>query len=118
MKDGKKTHAQVDDIVLVGGSSRIPAVQDMLTEMFKKPLSFRVNPDEAVAVGAAVLAAQLSGLIPKEEVQFQDIVPQSLGIGTTFHGSKEINKDFSVLIKRNTKIPYKKTQNYGCAFDM
>ena len=77
--------------------------------MFKKPLSFRVNPDEAVAVGAAVLAAQLTGLIPKDEIKFQDIVPQSLGIGTTFHGSTEINKDFSVIIKQGAKIPFSKT---------
>lgn len=58
---------EVDDIVLVGGTSRIPRVQKMLEDYFNKKLTFRVNPDEAVALGATILAAQLQGEIPEAD---------------------------------------------------
>lgn len=61
LADAKVAKPEVDDIVLVGGSSRIPRVQKLLEDFFNKKLTYKVNPDEAVAMGATILAAQLQG---------------------------------------------------------
>jgi len=107
LKDAKLQKKDIDEIVLVGGSTRIPKVQSLLTEFFEKELNKSVNPDEAVAYGAAVQAAILSK-DTSEKLQMMvllDVTPLSLGIET-------MGKMMSVVIPRNTTIPCSRTEPF------
>ncbi len=98
----------IDDVILVGGQTRMPLVQKRVTEFFGKEPRRDVNPDEAVAVGAAIQAAVLSGEVT--DVLLLDVTPLSLGIET-------MGGVASTLIEKNTTIPTKKTQVFSTADD-
>jgi L1 cell adhesion molecule like protein len=107
LKDAKLKPSEVDDVVLVGGSTRVPKIQSMLAEFFGKKLCRSLNPDEAVAYGAAVQGAILTGARSKatDNLLLLDVTPLSLGIETT-------GRVMSVIIPRNSPIPCVKTQTY------
>jgi len=107
LEDGKLKKSDVDEIVLVGGSTRIPKVQQLIRDFFNKDLNKQINPDEAVAHGAAVQAAVLSGASDLgDKVVLIDVIPLSLGIETA-------GGVMTKLIERNTKIPAKKSQVFS-----
>lgn len=110
LKDANVKKENIDEIVLVGGSTRIPKVQQLLKEFFGKEPSKGINPDEAVAYGAAVQGGILSGAEGTDGVVLVDVCPLTLGIETT-------GGVFTKLIPRNTVIPTKKSQIFSTAAD-
>ena len=108
MKDAGAKPADIDEVILVGGSTRIPAVQKMVKELFQKEPHKGVNPDEVVAVGAAIQGGILGGEV--KNVLLLDVTPLSLGIET-------LGAVFTRLIERNTTIPTRKSQIFSTAAD-
>ena len=108
LADAGLTPADVDEVVLVGGSTRMPRVQEVVKEYFAKEPHKGVNPDEVVAIGAAVQGGVLSGEV--KDVLLLDVTPLSLGIET-------LGGVTTVLIPRNTTIPAKKSEIFSTATD-
>ncbi|QRW13851.1 heat shock protein HSP70 family protein [Ceratobasidium sp. AG-Ba] len=110
LKDAGVKKEDISDIVLVGGSTRIPKVQQLIKEYFGKEPSKGINPDEAVAYGAAIQGGILSGEEGVEDVVLIDVCPLTMGIETT-------GGVFTKLIPRNTVVPTKKSQIFSTAAD-
>ena len=110
LKDAKIDASEVNDVILVGGTTRIPAIQELVKNIFGKEPSHAVNPDEAVAIGASIQAAVLNNESGVGDIVLLDVTPLSLGIET-------LGGVMTKLVDANTTIPFRKTETFSTAAD-
>ena len=108
LDDAGLTTTEIDEVIIVGGSSRIPKVQDEVERLFGKEPRKGIDPDEAVVIGAAIHAGMLTGKV--RDVSFQDVTPLTLGMRT-------VGNTATSIIPRNTPIPVSKTRTFSTASD-
>ncbi len=119
LKDAKLDKANIAEVVLVGGSSRIPLVQALLTDFFGKAPKTGVNPDEAIALGAAIQAALKSGAIKANQgIMIADVAPFTLGVEVMGRARDQmVSGLFSPIIPRNCKVPVSRSETYFTTSD-
>jgi molecular chaperone DnaK len=110
LEDAKLKPADIDEIILVGGQTRMPKVQEIVKKIFGKDANKGINPDEVVAMGAAIQAGQLGGELKDKEILLLDVTPLTLGIET-------LGGVATRLIEKNTTIPTSKSQIFSTAAD-
>jgi molecular chaperone DnaK (HSP70) len=112
MRESKLRKKDIDEVILTGGSTRIPKIQEMIKEYFNKSPLRTINPDEAVAIGAAILGSIANNVIDKglQRLKLLDVTPLSLGIGLS-------NGEMDIIIRRNTQIPCERIRKYKTSKD-
>lgn len=110
IKDSNKTIEQIDEVIMVGGSTRIPYIQNFAKRIFGKEVNKSINPDEAVSMGASIQGAVLSGDTSTGDILLLDVTPLSLSIET-------MGGIATKMIEKNTTIPVKKSQIFSTATD-
>ncbi|MGB2782560.1 MAG: molecular chaperone DnaK [Atribacterota bacterium] len=110
LEDAKLKPEEIDEVILVGGQTRMPKVQEVVKKLFGKEANKGINPDEVVAMGAAIQAGQLGGELKDKEILLLDVTPLSLGIET-------LGGVATRLIEKNTTIPTSKSQIFSTAAD-
>lgn len=114
LRDGDKSPDEIDEVILVGGATRMSLVGDIVTEYFNKPPQMKFNPDEVVALGAAVQAALISDDRAVEDLVMTDVCPFTLGVEVVKQfGSQIMDGYFQPVISRNTTIPVSKEETFS-----
>ena len=118
LRDANISTSALDGLVLVGGASRMPVVRSLSARLLGKLPFMQVNPDEVVALGAAIQVGLIQGSTELDEIVLTDVAPYSLGVGTEHPGaSDEDDLLFSPIIERNTPIPASRSGIYGTVYD-
>ena len=119
LRDAKLRPEQIDSIILVGGATRMPLIRQSIAQLFRRIANVSVNPDEAIARGAAVQAALIARDESVEEVVLTDVMPFSLGVetGIPLENGGRIEGRFSPIIERNMPVPVSRVERYVTAFD-
>lgn len=119
LKDAELSVGDIDEVLLVGGSTKIPRVYELISDLFDKNPRDGINPDEAVALGAAVQAGLKSGALPTSELIATDVAPFSMGVAVLKEWKLSRLKPggFAVIIPKNTTIPVTRSEEFTTTYD-